>query len=463
MSARVPASREKQPRGQTLAGEHCAVQLAEATGAICRWSRYLDASNLPLQCCCEDSLVASKLQSPHTIRKTGQFQMGNPTCLPSLWLVGFPKAGTSAFHTSLLRHPYIAEGAAKELALPLYGLLAPGTTTALKLESAETILNRSKLLQRPSQPHIASRLLLNSDTCVFSHLQLVSQLLPEARIVFALREAASRFVSSYRMWARVRNKVLNESHTAAFYEADIRTMLRRAQACSLCLTSRASRRNQSDINGLLRAAALVQSEAELTRLISHDTFLRCSAFQPSSRTRAVWPLYALSLEQCGMFNPALGGRDHDVKATAVRLLEVSYLAPILQARQLFGRSHVDVFWVEQFYADPAATLERVVHGAFGLPLLAKDGAPLARFPTNRSEIDASLHLSADVATNYVGSWWWRDADSTGIPITPAAIKAVRTFFEPFERSRREVFAEEGLPQPPPERLRQMGGGVSEQR
>ena len=151
-------------------------------------------------------------------------------CLPHANLVGFRKCGTTALHGALLVHPGLYEGATKELDI---------RWRLMPTQSWDHALDRFRPRIPPSVP---GALLLNSDGLAFLDLPGLAAAVPNARVIFILRDPIARTLSALRHSYRQtlsREQRLASGTTVPRHalEASVEQFLKRASRGSICLTS----------------------------------------------------------------------------------------------------------------------------------------------------------------------------------------------------------------------------------
>lgn len=380
---------------EPIVGAPCAEVLHEHIGSPFFWSATLGGSP---QCCC----VACTMN--HTV------------CLPHANVVGFPKAGSTALHGALLLHPAIREGFSKELALH-WEALEPGASPSARKRLIANILRPRRpgsTLPRPDS------ILLNSDPAAHEgdRLRLLSRLVPNARILFILRDPAERVLSALlhlhrSSTSRQRESGLHSQPRPSDLLALVDKLIADTVAVGGALCTAKNVPFHDAFPALLNAA-LAADPAHLPPCLN-DRVVRCGdprAGDPDSAI-AIWPLHGPAPPQGMAF----------------------YLSPILEAIRRFGPTRVDVRWLESFRADPAAHIQNVSR-FFGL-------YHIARPPRDERELAEAMRRSGgSVAQLMRTSWSSTIKDSSrvesgplhGSPETTSALARLKYFFAPYERA-----------------------------
>lgn len=388
-------------RRPEVVGAPCAGMIRNHTGIPFRWRFTVGGSP---QCCCQ-RCAANNTSS---------------ACLPHANLVGFPKAGSTALHGALLLHPSLSEGYSKELALHWEALEPGGSPVARR----RLLANLLRPTRRGTPVSGASNMMINSDPTAHegNRLRLLSLLVPNARILFMLRDPAERALSALlhqhrsSTWRHQRPGQVTQSSN--LYPTDLLASVERllnataAAAGALCLATGVS--VKEGLPALLSAALL----PEPTRLPACLSSLVVSCHDPRAergdRAMALWPLHAVPPPK-GM---------------------VFYLAPILEAYKCFGPRQVDVRWLEDFRADPAAHIRNVTR-FLGLQ-------PLDNLPRSETELSEAMQKSNGSVAALVRTAWASPSSSRlhndsvsreqQSRDTTAAMTRLRQFFMPFERA-----------------------------
>ena len=386
-------------RRPEVIGAPCASIIRNYTGIPFVWRFTVGGSP---QCCCQ-RCAANNTSS---------------ACLPHANLVGFPKAGSTALHGALLLHPSLSEGYSKELALHWEALEPSGSPVARR----RLLANLLRPPRHGAPAFGASNMMINSDPTAHEghRLRLLSRLVPNARILFILRDPAERALSAilhqYRSSAWRHRRPGQSAQSSNLYPTDILASVERllnataAAASALCLATDVS--TKEGLPALLSAALL----PEPTRLPACLSGLVVPCHDPRAEqgdlAMALWPLHA---------PPPPHGM-------------VFYLAPILEAYKRFGPRQIDVRWLEDFRTDPAAHMRNVTR-FLGLE-------PLDNPPRSETELAEAMQRSNGSVAQLVHTAW---ASSSGIRShkenreeqsrqTMTAIARLRRFFLPFERA-----------------------------
>jgi hypothetical protein len=299
-------------------------------------------------------------------------------------------------------------------------------------------------------PHARGAVILNSRPATMVHdLPSIAKLVPNARIMFALREPASRAIS-HLSWHRTKLNLaplppqeLNEKLVG---------FMRIIWSKSLCLARGAT--VNSGLNAMFAAAMLdtsVALPACMTRtVIPCERIMRAADIgrQPPPRgTHAVLPFDSINTPEIGL------------------ILSSFYLRPIMRAQELFGFKSVHVHWLDTFVQHTPEVLSSIT-SFIGVPPLENPPAGEAELwksykdfravtekqddllpnptPNNEAATPSSPPVIGELSTVFE----WELANARRPAIDPASqqLRRLQLFFEPFERVRRAYFAIMGMPE-----------------
>jgi hypothetical protein len=283
-------------------------------------------------------------------------------------------------------------------------------------------------------------------------LDAVAAFVPNARIMFALREPASRALSiaAYRR-ADEGLPVQTAAELTTLYDGVMNDLWNE----SLCLAPGIPF-NEASLSALLEAAQLqqrgpnhlrcMQGQIVPCRRVARINGSGARAFENSNGlSYAVLPLYVRSA------------------SAGAEILQSFYLGPLLHASALFGPSSVHVHWLETLKSDAPSVLQNItrflgVHelsappvGEVGLDVVRKQLRPVTEVPYNRSELATLEVVSGNLTT--VFAWENSNARAHAERNSSAGhrvevLRRLQHFFAPYERVRRAYFALHGLPELP---------------
>lgn len=359
-------------------------------------------------------------------------EMTRGVCLPLAHIVGFPKCGTTALHAALLMNRAVYEGRTKELGLP-WDILEDSRQHHRNSHKLDSFMKSLRRWHHTPSDVQSDAVLLNSDVFENKQLASMSRSVPNARLVFMLRDPIKRALSALRHLYRAQHP----------------------------------NRNQTSPNSAMPHHVLLRSISEAVSKASRSGFCLTNAVAPEDRLSTIitlalnglgrepWPscLYG-RVSPCHYPNAATTGEGAmALQPTQHRSIPgiVLYLSPIIEAHALFGASRVDVRWLESFRTDPSTHIANVTR-FLGLPDLPHDKMMLLH---NEHALTAVMRSSnGSVRSALVGPWSSNPSNGKGggdggDDAAPAeAIEALRHFFEPYERARRAYFAWAGLPEKP---------------
>jgi hypothetical protein len=342
-------------------------------------------------------------------------------------------------HSALIQHPLIYQGVQKEANLRLSELLSPDQQVVQPAALWALSMMTPRFLPNVSQPSPGA-LILNSRPGTMLNLDEVAAFVPNARIMFALREPASRSLSIVAFRRSGENlPPLNAAELDKLFGG----VMTAFWSASLCLKPGVSLQDDG-LKALLDAAQLqseVPSRCLPRNIVPCPNLGRIDVHSGKAETAhgdgllAVLPLYAKV-------------------ARMQNIVPSFYLGPLLHAHKLFGTSAVHVHWLEAVKRDTPAVLRNItsflrIH-EFTDPPLDEEGLNAMRLklravtekPYLTHELDSLKAVSGNLST--VVSSLKRDKSQHSEEL----LRRLQRFFAPFERVRRVYFALHGLPELP---------------
>lgn len=231
-------------------------------------------------------------------RNPQEFEQAAP-----VFLVGFPRSGTTLLDQILASHSQIACLEESEaLAASFADLLAPEALPLWRSLSHEEIAERRRRYCAAAHAQLGaplgSRIFVDKLPLNIVLLPLIARFFPDARIILALRDPRDVILSCYQQrfgMNAAMAQLLNIDSAARYYDAVMTLGLKSLEAAQMLALRVRYEDLVADLHGVARALARFLGVAFEPRMLEFDRTARERLIRTPSARQVVQPLYARSV------------------------------------------------------------------------------------------------------------------------------------------------------------------------